>query len=77
MPMRSCDHRVKLILFLLPGAEGPSDQTDDPVPVDLHHYDFFVFGRVDGTPPEIDSTGPAFEFNWGAILFQFRKTKDR
>ena len=48
-------------------GQGPPYQTDDPVPVDLHHYEFYIFGGVDGTPAEIDSTGPAFEFNWGAI----------
>jgi hypothetical protein len=35
--------------------------------VGLHHYEFYIFGGVDGTPVEIDSLGPAFEFNWGAI----------
>ena len=48
-------------------AQGPPFQTDDPVPVDLHHYEFYIFGAMDGTPAEIDSTGPALEFNWGAI----------
>jgi hypothetical protein len=48
-------------------AQGPPYQTDDPVPVDLHHYEFYIFGGVDGTTAEIDSIGPAFEFNWGAI----------
>jgi Putative MetA-pathway of phenol degradation len=48
-------------------AQGPPYQTDDPVPVDLHHYEFYIFGGMDGTPVEIDSAGPAFEFNWGAI----------
>ena len=48
-------------------AQGPPFQIDDPVPVDLHHYEFYIFGAIDGTPAEIDSTGPAFEFNWGAI----------
>ena len=48
-------------------AQGPPFQIDDPVPVDLHHYEFYVFGNTDGTPAETDSTGPAFEFNWGAI----------
>ncbi len=48
-------------------AQGPPFQTDDPVPVDLHHYEFYVFGAADGTPVEVDSTGPAIEFNWGAI----------
>jgi hypothetical protein len=48
-------------------AQGPPFQTDDPVPVDLHHYEFYIFGTMAGTPAEIDSIGPAFEFNWGAI----------
>jgi hypothetical protein len=46
---------------------GPPFQTDDPTPVDLGHYEAYVFGTVDGTTAEIDSAGPAFEFNWGAI----------
>jgi hypothetical protein len=48
-------------------AQGPPYQTDDPVPVDLHHYEFYVFGIADVTPVEMDTAGPAFEFNWGAI----------
>ena len=60
-----------LVIFILSGpkawAQGPPYQTDDPVPVDLHHYEFYIFGGSDGTPVETDSLGPAFEFNWGAI----------
>jgi hypothetical protein len=60
-----------LLLTALAGvrlwAQGPPFQTDDPVPVDLHHYEFYIFGTTDGTPVELDATGPAFEFNWGAI----------
>jgi hypothetical protein len=63
-----------LALFLLMLAAsrlwpqaGPPFQTDDPTPVDLGHYEAYIFGTVDGTPAEMDSTGPAFEFNWGAI----------
>ena len=37
------------------------------MPVDLHHYEFYIFGCADGTPVEMDSQGPAVEFNWGAI----------
>jgi len=48
-------------------AQGPPFQTDDPVPVDFGHYEFYVFGTVDGTPVALNSTGPAFEFNWGAL----------
>jgi hypothetical protein len=65
--------RILMLLALCAGAavrleaQGPPYQTDDPVPVDLHHYEFYIFGGVDGTTAEIDSTGPAFEFNWGAL----------
>ncbi len=59
------------LLVILTGAklwaQGPPYQTDDPVPVDLHHYEFYIFGSADGTPVEMDSSGPAFEFNWGAL----------
>ena len=46
---------------------GPPFQTDDPVPVEYGHYEAYLFGSTDSTPAEIDVTGPAFEFNWGAI----------
>ncbi|MGB8261708.1 MAG: hypothetical protein WCE75_15205 [Terracidiphilus sp.] len=58
-----------VFLFAVPRllAQGPPFQTDDPVPVDLHHYEFYVFGMSDGTPVATAPTGPAFEFNWGAL----------
>lgn len=46
---------------------GPPFQTDDPTPVDYGHYEAYVFASADGTPAEMDLTGPAFEFNWGAV----------
>jgi hypothetical protein len=62
------------LLILLAGlsgsrlwAQGPPFQVDDPVPVDFKHYEFYIFGATDGTPAETDYTGPAFEFNWGAV----------
>ena len=62
---------LSLLLILaapeLSAQAGPPFQTDDPTPVELGHYEAYVFGTVDGTPAEIDTTGPAFEFNWGAI----------
>ncbi|MDQ2833229.1 MAG: transporter [Acidobacteriota bacterium] len=58
---------VTLAAPMLQGQAGPPFQTDDPVPVDYGHYEFYVFGTAGGTPAEIDSLGPAFEFNWGAL----------
>jgi hypothetical protein len=64
--------QLAILIFLILGAaslhaQGPPYQTDDPVPVDYRHYEFYIFGAVDGTPVEIDSTGPSLEFNWGAL----------
>jgi hypothetical protein len=65
--------RLTLLFFLtlfsptLWAQAGPPFQTDDPTPVDLGHYEAYIFGTVDATPVELDSAGPAFEFNWGAI----------
>ena len=69
---RLCATLVAFLLFALAASRlhaqaGPPFQTDDPTPVDYGHYEFYVFGMVDGTPVELDPTGPAFEFNWGAV----------
>ena len=64
---------LAFVILLLLGAPrlfaqaGPPFQTDDSPPVDYGHYEAYVFGTADGTPVEMDSVGPAFEFNWGAI----------
>jgi hypothetical protein len=72
MNVRSTLAAVTVFVFVMLSsaalwAQGPPYQTDDPVPVELHHYEFYVFGATDGTPVEMDSAGPAFEFNWGAL----------
>ena len=61
-----------LILILLGTTHllaqaGPPFQTDEPTPVDLGHYEAYIFGTADGTPVEMDTISPGFEFNWGAI----------
>ena len=62
---------IIIIIFCISGAklmaQGPPFQVDDPVPVDFKHYEFYIFGATDGTPAETDYSGPAFEFNWGAV----------
>jgi hypothetical protein len=56
-----------LVSSMVRAQAGPPFQTDDPTPVDLGHYEAYIFGTVDGTPVEVDPVGPAFEFNWGAL----------
>jgi len=46
---------------------GPPFQTDDPQPIDFGHYELYAFGNADGTGVEMDTEGPALEFNWGAL----------
>jgi len=46
---------------------GPPFQTDDPQPVDFRHFEFYTFGSADGTGVEMDTSGPAIEFNWGIL----------
>lgn len=68
---RTCFLAGLLLLVSMSGtkllAQGPPFQVDDPVPVDFKNYEFYIFGGADGTPAEMDYTGPAFEFNWGAV----------
>jgi len=67
---RYCFGIILLLLPAMPQARaqaGPPFQTDDPTPVDLGHYEAYLFGTVDGTPVAINAPAPAFEFNWGAI----------
>ena len=46
---------------------GPPFQTDDPEPIDYKNYEFYTFASADGTAVEMDTAGPAVEFNWGAL----------
>jgi len=56
-----------LCLFCACAWAGPPFQTDDPEPIDFRHYEFYTFATADGTPVEMDTEGPALEFNWGAL----------
>jgi len=60
---------ILIFLIVVPHlrAQGPPYQTDDPVPVDFQHYEFYIFGITDSTPVVATSGSPAFEFNWGAV----------
>ncbi len=44
---------------------GPPFLTDDPEPVDLNHWEFYVFGAGDRTIDSNSISAPAVEFNYG------------
>lgn len=44
---------------------SPPFQTDDPEPVALHHYEFYVATQQTLTSSERSGTLPHFEFNYG------------
>ncbi len=69
VPLAHLKKSLILLLLLVPVRvwAGPPFQTDDPEPVDFRHYEFYQFGAVSSTPVETDPTGPAIEFNWGAV----------
>jgi hypothetical protein len=45
---------------------GPPFVTDDPVPVDYHHWEFYLASGIAGDNEEITGTAPHVEINWGA-----------
>jgi hypothetical protein len=44
---------------------GPPFLTDDPVPVDYQHWEFYLFAIGDRTSSTDAISGPAFELNYG------------
>ncbi|MGA3292701.1 MAG: transporter [Candidatus Acidiferrales bacterium] len=67
--MRTVRWLLCLLAIFTPAAAlaGPPFQTDDPEPVDFRHYELYTFGSADGTAIEMDTVGPAVEFNWGVV----------
>jgi len=65
---------IRLLRPLVPGLlllgrlhAGPPFLTDDPEPVDLHHWETYVFGTGDRTNDGDAVNGPAAEFNYGVL----------
>jgi hypothetical protein len=54
-------------VFMEAGFAGPPFLTDDPEPVDFKHWEAYLFSTADATNKQTDATGPAFEFNVGAL----------
>jgi hypothetical protein len=64
--------RTLLVMVLILGSAlslqaGPPFLTDDPDPVDLNHWEFYVFGQAERTAEANFISGPAFEFNYGVL----------
>jgi hypothetical protein len=58
------------ILWLIPAAStfaGPPFRTDDPIPVDYHHGEFYLFSTGTRDAEGTSGVGPAMEFNYGIL----------
>jgi hypothetical protein len=61
---------IAVMLSLLLAAEavaGPPFLTDDPVPVDLHHWELYVATQIAIERESTSGTAPHFEINYGAL----------
>lgn len=63
--------RDALLIFLLMFCgrtmfAGPPFQTDDPEPVEYHHFEMYAFSLSDSTSGGTTLELPAYEVNWGA-----------
>ncbi len=63
--------RYLLSLFLITISgftfAGPPFTTDDPVPVDLHHWEFYAASDYEFMNQDKDATLPHFEVNYGPV----------
>jgi hypothetical protein len=56
-----------MVLAFSPVMAGPPFQTDDPEPVDYHHYEFYIATELLRTANGKSGTLPHFEFNYGVL----------
>jgi hypothetical protein len=59
---------VEIVLLLIPSyvSAGPPYDTDDPEPVELHHWEFYVASHSTHDDNGWNATLPHFEVNYGA-----------
>lgn len=58
---------VCLSAFPVPALAGPPFLTDDPQPIDYKNTEAYMFGTSDRTAGGTSTTGPAIEYNFGAL----------
>lgn len=59
--------RPACLLVSMPLLAGPPFKTDDPVPVDLGHLEFYVYALGQRMPGDSSGQAPASEFNYGIL----------
>ena len=70
LSIRTCFPQIVLIMilfFVAPVLAGPPFLTDDPVPVDLGHHEFYLFSTLDKVKDGSTISAPAFEYNYGIL----------
>jgi len=58
---------ILVLAISSPAIAGPPFKTDDPQPVDYHHWEFYIASEQQFTRQETDATSPHFEVNYGVI----------
>jgi hypothetical protein len=58
---------VSICFFAAQAFAGPPFLTDDPEPVELHHYEAYLFSTTDHASDSTTGIGPGVEMNWGAV----------
>ncbi len=58
---------ILLLAISSPAIAGPPFKTDDPQPVDYHHWEFYIASEQQFTRQETDATSPHFEVNYGVM----------
>jgi hypothetical protein len=59
---------VVFVVLMSPSAmAGPPFKTDDPQPVEYHHWELYIASAQQFMSHETNATCPHFEFNYGAI----------
>ena len=66
-PMRWVWMVAALALTSGTALAGPPFQTDDPEPVEYHHFEMYAFELSDTTSGGTTLEVPAYEVNWGAL----------
>jgi hypothetical protein len=67
MPEKICIIIIFMTLMVSSAFAGPPFITDDPVPVPLHHWEFYTASSFQFENHNEDATLPHFEVNYGAV----------